>query len=59
MNKHTTRDLTEEVSDKAMKGAKAADKTVRKSPYRALGITLGIGALIGFFFGRRGFTKGE
>ncbi len=46
------------VRDKAVEGAKTADQAVREAardrPYQALGLALGIGALIGYLAGRRG-----
>jgi ElaB/YqjD/DUF883 family membrane-anchored ribosome-binding protein len=42
------------VRDKAVEGAKAADKTVRENPYQAIAIALGVGALIGYLAARRG-----
>jgi len=39
--------------DKALEGAKAADEAVREHPYHAIGIALGVGALIGYLIGRR------
>jgi ElaB/YqjD/DUF883 family membrane-anchored ribosome-binding protein len=42
------------VRDKAVEGAKAADKTVRENPYQAIAIALGVGALIGYLATRRG-----
>ena len=47
----------EKVREKAVKRAKAADEVVRKSPYRAIGISLGAGTLIGFFSARHCSTK--
>src|SRR5947209_16826345 len=41
------------VRDKAVEGAKAADQTVREHPYQAMGIALGVGALIGYLVARR------
>jgi ElaB/YqjD/DUF883 family membrane-anchored ribosome-binding protein len=41
------------VRDKAVEGAKAADKTVRENPYQAIAIALGVGALIGYLAARR------
>lgn len=41
------------VRDKAVEGAKVADKTVRENPYQAMAIALGVGAIIGFLIGRR------
>ena len=42
-----------DVRDKAVEGAKAADKTVRENPYQAIAIALGVGALIGYLAARR------
>jgi len=36
------------VRDKAVAGAKAADKAVREHPYQAIAIGVGVGALIGY-----------
>lgn len=41
------------VRDKAVEGAKATDLAVREHPYQAIGIAVGIGAIIGFLVGRR------
>ena len=41
------------VRDKAVQGAKAADKTVRENPYQAIAIALGVGAVIGYLAARR------
>jgi ElaB/YqjD/DUF883 family membrane-anchored ribosome-binding protein len=41
------------VRDKTVEGAKAADQTVRKNPYQAIAIALGVGAVVGFFVARR------
>ncbi|HZQ47780.1 MAG TPA: DUF883 family protein [Verrucomicrobiae bacterium] len=41
------------VRDKAVQGAKAADRTVRENPYQAMAIALGVGAIIGFLVARR------
>jgi ElaB/YqjD/DUF883 family membrane-anchored ribosome-binding protein len=41
------------VRDKAVEGAKAADKTVRENPYQAIAIAVGVGALIGYLAARR------
>ena len=40
------------VREKAVEGAKAADETVRDHPYEAVGIALGVGALIGYLAAR-------
>lgn len=41
------------VKEKAVEGAKVADKTVRENPYQAIAIGVGIGALVGYLLGRR------
>jgi ElaB/YqjD/DUF883 family membrane-anchored ribosome-binding protein len=38
---------------KAAQSVKAADTAVRQNPYQAIGIAIGVGALIGFLCGRR------
>ena len=47
------REIAGNVRDKAVEGAKAADEAVREHPYQAIGIALGVGALIGFLVSRR------
>lgn len=42
-----------DAKDKVVAGAKAGDKLVRKNPYAAVGVAVGIGALIGYILGRR------
>jgi ElaB/YqjD/DUF883 family membrane-anchored ribosome-binding protein len=39
--------------EKAVAGAKAADKTIREHPYESMGVAFGIGLLIGVLVGRR------
>jgi ElaB/YqjD/DUF883 family membrane-anchored ribosome-binding protein len=41
------------VRDKAVEGAKVADKTVRENPYQAIAIGVGVGAILGFLIARR------
>lgn len=41
------------VKEKAVEGAKATDQAVHDHPYQAVGIALGVGALIGYFVARR------
>ena len=41
------------VRDKAIAGAKVADKTVRENPYQAIAIALGVGAVIGYIAARK------
>lgn len=49
----SAKDIASSVRDKAVEGAKAADEVVREHPYQAIGIALGVGALIGFLAARR------
>ncbi len=66
MNKHTVesvneisalvdqgKELAENVRDKALSSVKATHKAVQAHPYKAIGIALGVGAIIGFFLARR------
>ena len=39
--------------DKALDGAKAADEAVHEHPYQAIGVALGLGALLGYLLARR------
>ena len=41
------------VQEKAVAGAKATDRVIRDNPYKALGIALGVGAIIGYLLRRR------
>ena len=41
------------VCDQAVEGAKTADGAVREHPYTAIGIAVGVGAVIGFLLARR------
>jgi len=41
------------LQEKAVQGAKAADKMVRANPYQAIGIAVGVGALVGYLLSRR------
>ena len=43
----------ENVQEKAVAGARATDQVIRDHPYRALGVALGVGALIGYLLSRR------
>jgi ElaB/YqjD/DUF883 family membrane-anchored ribosome-binding protein len=42
-----------QVADKAVAGAKATDTLVREHPWQAVGIAVGVGALIGFLCSHR------
>ena len=41
------------VQEKAIAGAKATDQVIRDNPYKALGVALGVGAIIGYLIRRR------
>ena len=41
------------VREKAVEGAKAADEAVHEHPYQAIGIALGVGAILGYLAARR------
>ncbi|MDB6110675.1 MAG: hypothetical protein JWR69_2425 [Pedosphaera sp.] len=41
------------VRAKAIEGAKATDQAVREHPYQAIGIALGVGALLGYLVASR------
>ena len=41
------------VREKAVEGAKAADEAVHEHPYQAIGIALGVGAILGYLVSRR------
>ena len=47
------------VRDKAVEGVRAADATVREHPYQAIGIALGVGALLGYLVSRRCSRNGD
>jgi len=53
------REIAGTVRDKAVEGAKAADEAVREHPYQAIGIALGVGALIGYLVSRRCSRNGD
>ena len=53
----SARALAGNVYKKVTGSAKAVDKTVHESPYKALGVALAVGALLGFFLARRGGRK--
>ena len=41
------------VRDQAIEGVKATDEAVREHPYQAIGIALGVGAVIGYLAARQ------
>ena len=55
----SAKEMAGNLRDKTVAGAKATDKAVRKHPYKALAIGIGVGLLFGFLFGRRTSCKDE
>ena len=49
----TGKEIFGRVKDRGIEGVKAADEAVRDNPYQAIGIALGVGALIGYLVGRQ------
>jgi ElaB/YqjD/DUF883 family membrane-anchored ribosome-binding protein len=47
------KETLDSVQEKAIAGAKATDQLIRDNPYKALGIALGVGAIIGYLLHRR------
>lgn len=45
--------LASNIRVQAVAGVKTADKAIRKHPYKAMGIAVGVGAIIGFLLSRR------
>jgi ElaB/YqjD/DUF883 family membrane-anchored ribosome-binding protein len=45
--------------EKAVESVKAADEVVQEHPYKAIGIALGVGALIGYLAARRCCRNGD
>lgn len=41
------------VQEKAVAGAKATDQVIRENPYKALGVAMGIGVVVGYLLRRR------
>jgi len=41
------------IEEKAVAGAKVADKTIREHPYESIGVAFGVGLLIGVLVSRR------
>ena len=53
------REVYGRVRDKAVEHAKVADQAVHENPYQAIGIALGVGALIGYLMVRRCSPNGN
>ncbi|HKI70728.1 MAG TPA: DUF883 domain-containing protein, partial [Verrucomicrobiae bacterium] len=49
----SSKEIYGRVRESAVKGAKVADQSVRENPYQAIAVGVGVGALIGYFLGRR------
>jgi ElaB/YqjD/DUF883 family membrane-anchored ribosome-binding protein len=49
----TAKATCQRLEEKAIAGAKAADKTIRAHPYESIGVAFGVGLLIGVLVGRR------
>ena len=55
----SAKDLASRVRDQAVDYAKVTDEAVHEHPYKAIGIALGVGALIGCLLSRRRSRNGE
>ncbi len=51
------KEICGKVREKVVEGAKATDEAVHKHPYQAIGIALGVGALIGYLVAARRSRK--
>lgn len=49
----TAKRTCRQLEDKAIEGAKVADKTIRDHPYQSIGVAFGVGLLIGVLVTRR------
>jgi ElaB/YqjD/DUF883 family membrane-anchored ribosome-binding protein len=47
------KEIAGRVKEKAIEGAKVADQAVHEHPYQAIGIALGVGAILGYLLSRR------
>lgn len=48
-----------QVREKAVQGARVADKAVHEHPYQAITIGIGVGALLGYLIARRCSRNGD
>ncbi len=53
------REIAGRVRDRTDECAIVADEAVHEHPYKAIAVGVGVGALIGFFFARRGSYNGD
>jgi ElaB/YqjD/DUF883 family membrane-anchored ribosome-binding protein len=49
----TAKATCQRLEEKAIAGAKVADKTIREHPYESIGVAFGVGLLIGVLVSRR------
>lgn len=49
----STKAAVHRIEEKAVAGAKVADKTIRDHPYESIGVAFGVGLLIGVLVSRR------
>ncbi len=54
-----SKELVGNVRNKAIAGAKATHQAVQEHPYKAIGIALGVGAIVGFLLANRNSKKSE
>ena len=47
------RETQRRLQDRAVAGAKAADKYIRSNPYQSIGIAFGLGVVLGLYAARR------
>ena len=55
----SAKEIAGRVRDQAVDYAKATDEAVHEHPYKAIGIALGVGALLGYLVSRRGSRNGD
>ncbi len=53
------KEIYDDVHDEVVSRTKAADHTVRENPYKVLGISLGVGAIVGYIISSRHASNGE
>jgi ElaB/YqjD/DUF883 family membrane-anchored ribosome-binding protein len=55
----SAKEIAGNLRDKAVAGAKATDEAVHEHPYKAIGIALGAGVILGYLLTRRCSRKGD
>lgn len=53
------KEICGQARDKVIECSKAADEAVHQHPYQAIGVALGVGALLGYLVARRCSRKGD